>query len=636
LQHLDAGGGEMMPSACLLVLATILGVASAAGSVELFRNGDLEARLDTTLSVGGAVRVSDRDDDMVFVENGGDATNPEFLNRDDGNLNYDQGDVFSASAKALLELDVRWRNFGAFVRSNLFYDAIGNCETCTRRTDLTSRARHRDSVVEGGVIGTQFVILDAYLDGYFDVAERPLELRVGRQVVSWGQGIFIQGGVNQTNGIDVAKVRSPGVDFGKEALFPAAIAKVSTQIFENLGLEAYYQAEWNKTFLDPLGAYFSQSDTTGRGADALYFGVAPRLDLANPQNPPPMGDPGSDPVLPALPAIPALPGIGNPAVPAFPGCGGVNPDLTRQAPCSPSDLVAVFAGVPRVSDDDPGSQGQWGFALRYFFESVQSELAAYYMRYHAKTPVIGFDGLVVNVPDGGVLTPTNQPSAYFRQYAPYVSLYGISLDTEVFDIAIGAEASYRPNDPVVLNPNSIIEGPALAGVGETFEIDGYEREERYQFQLNGQYNIPPGNRLIGPLVEWIRADNLILVGEAALVTYPNLNGQTPYAGPPDNPTSKEVDENSWGYQLLLQAPYSNPLGVPIDLTPRIIWQHDVHGNSPNLNPFIEDRMGISAGVTIDYLHTWSFDVGYTNFFNAGTSDVLHDRDFLSATVKYRY
>ena len=138
------------------------------------------------------------------------------------------------------------------------------------------------------------------------------------------------------------------------------------------------------------------------------------------------------------------------------------------------------------------------------------------------------------------------------------------------------------------------------------------------------------------MVEWIRADNLILVGEAALVTYPNLDGHTPYAGPPDNPTSKEVDENSWGYQLLLQAPYSNPLGVPIDLTPRIIWQHDVHGNSPNLNPFIEDRMGISAGVTIDYLQTWSFDVGYTNFFNAGPADVLHDRDFLNATVKYRY
>jgi hypothetical protein len=618
-----------------LVLVT---TASGTGAVELFRKGDFEARLDTTLSIGASMRVSDRDSDTIFVENGGAATNPEYLNRDDGDLNYDQWDVFSASAKALLELDMRWRNLGAFVRSNLFYDAIGNCDTCTRRTDLTSQARHRDSVVEGGVIGAQFLILDAYADAQFDVLDRPLGLRAGRQVVSWGQSIFIQGGINQTNAIDVAKVRSPGVDFGREALFPATIAKVSTEIFENLGLEAYYQLEWNRTFLDPLGAYFSQSDTTGRGADALYFGVAPRLDLLNPQDPPPMGDPGSNPVLPALGEIPASELFGNPYVPPFPGCGGVNEDLTRQRACDASDLVDVFAGVPRASDDDPTSQGQWGFALRYFLESIQSEVAAYYMRYHAKTPVIGFKGIVVNVPIEGQLVATNQPTDYFRQYAPYVSLYGISLDAEIFDIAIGVEASYRPNDPVVLNPNAIIEGPALADVGDPkgFEIDGYEREERYQFQLNGQYNVPPGNRLIGPLVEWIRADNLIFIAEAALVSYPNLDRKTPYAGPPDNPVSREVDENSWGYQLLLQAPYSNPLGVPIDLTPRVIWQHDVRGNTPNLLPFIEDRLGISAGVTIDYLQTWSFDVGYTNFFNAGPSDVLHDRDFVSATVKYRY
>lgn len=629
-----------MASTRAMALAAAALAWTAAGGVrgvELYRHGDLSARLDTTFSVGGAMRVSERDPDLVFVENGGTATNPEYLNRDDGDLNYDQWDVFSVDTKALLELDLQWRNFGAFVRSSLFYDAIGNCKYCTRRTGLSAEARHRDSVLEGGVVGAQFLLLDAYLYGQFELVHHPIEIRLGRQVVSWGQSIFIQGGINQTNSIDVAKVRSPGVEFGKEALFPAAIAKVSAELFENLGIEAYYEPEWNRTYLDPTGAYFSQSDTTGRGAEALYFGVAPRLDVSDPLNPPPIGDPGSDPVLPALPALPYVPGIENVPVPAFPGCGGVNTDLTRQAPCGPSDLVAVFAGVPRISDDEPPSQGQWGVALRYFLEPLHSEVAFYYLRYHAKTPVIGFEGRVVNVPIMNVgLIPTNQPTAYFRQYAANIDLYGVSIDTEVFDVAIGAEASYRPNDPVVLNPNAILEGPALVGVGQTFVLDGFEREERYQFQVNGQYNIPPGNRLIGPLVEWIHADNLILVAEAALVSYPHLDAHIPYAGPPDNPESRKVNENSWGYQALLQVPYSNPLGIPIDLTPRVIWQHDVSGDSPNLFPFIQHRMGISAGLTIDYLQTWSFDVGYTNFFNAGSADVLHDRDFLSLTLKYRY
>jgi hypothetical protein len=621
----------------IVLMILLLGWPPGARGAELYRKGDVSARLDTTLSVGGAVRTSERDSDTVFVENGGSATNPEYLNRDDGDLNYDQWDVFSVQSKALLELDVRWHKLGAFVRSSLFYDAIGNCGTCTRRTDLSGPARHRDSVLKGGVVGAQFVLLDAYLRGEFDVAEHPVELRAGRQVVSWGQSIFIQGGINQTNSIDVAKVRSPGVEFGKEALFPATIVKISAELYENLGIEAYYQADWNRTYLDPTGSYFSQSDTLGRGREALYFGVAPRLDVLDPLNPPPIGDPGSDPVLPALPELPAIPLLGNVAVPAFPGCGGVNPDLTRQAPCGPSDLVAVFAGVPSAADDEPPSQGQWGAALRYFLEPLQSELAFYYLRYHAKTPAVAFLGRVVNVPVPNVgLIPTNQPTYYFRQYADDVDLYGFSIDTELLDVAIGAEVSYRPNDPVVLNPNPILEGPALVGVGETFVLDGFEREERYQFQLNGQYNIPPGNRLLGPLVEWIHADNVIVIAEAALVTYPHLDRHTPYAGPPDNPVSRKVDENSWGYQVLVQIPYSNPLGIPVDLTPRVIWQHDVQGDSPNQMPFIQDRLGISAGVVIDYLQTWSFDVGYTNFFNAGPADVLHDRDFLSATLKYRF
>jgi hypothetical protein len=271
-------------------------------------------------------------------------------------------------------------------------------------------------------------------------------------------------------------------------------------------------------------------------------------------------------------------------------------------------------------------------------------VAAYYVRYHSKTPVVSFHGQVFQV--GPVFA--NQPTAYANHYASDVELVGFSFDTEVFDVAVGAEVSYRWRDPVVISPGNfvLLGSPALGAAGEPFFVRGYVREPRWQYQLNGQYNVPPGNRLLGPLVEWLGMDNVILIGEAALVHYPELDrpcaatqlaiGCTPYQGPPDNPSSRRVDEVSWGYQLLLQAPYSNPFGIPIDLTPRVIWQHDVSGDTPNLFPFVQDRLGISAGFTIDYLQTWSFDVGYTNFFNAGPADVLHDRDFLSATLKVRY
>ena len=609
----------------VLGLACCWGIGAEAA--EVYREGEIEVRLDSTLSVGAALRASDRDSQTVFVGNGGSATNPEYLNRDDGNLNYDQWDFYSASAKALLELDVQWRNYGAFVRSNVFYDGVADCAECTRRTDLSSAARRRQSVVEGGVIGSQFLLLDAYLEGQWEVAERPLELRIGRQVVSWGQSIFIQGGINQTNAIDVSRVRSPGVDFGKEALFPAAMVRLSAQLFEDLGLESYYQFQWNRTYLDPTGAYFAQSDTSGRGADALYFGSSPLLGGGSTQ----IGDPGSNPVIPPIAPIP-------PVFPGFAGCGGALPS------CTSADLQAVAAGIPRTRDETPDSQGQLGVALRYFLEPIQSEIAAYYIRYHSKTPVVSFRGQVFQL--GPIVA--NQPTAYANEYAPDVELVGLSFDGEVFDIALGAEVSYRWRDPVVVSPgNYVLLGtPALGAAGDPFEVRGYVREQRWQYQINGQYNIPHGNRLFGPLIELLGMDNVIFIAEAALVHYPQLDRQcaatqlaigcTPYQGPPDNPSSRKLDEVSWGYQLLMQAPYSNPFGIPIDLTPRIIWQHDVQGDTPNLFPFVQDRLGISAGFTIDYLQTWSFDFGYTNFFNAGPSDVLHDRDFLSATLKYRY
>ena len=101
-------------------LGALLALALAPGEAPALdlSTGELEARLDTTLSWGVAWRVSGRDDDIVGIANGGNAYS---VNGDDGNLNYDRG-VVSNIAKITSELDLRWRNFGAFVRGKAFYD----------------------------------------------------------------------------------------------------------------------------------------------------------------------------------------------------------------------------------------------------------------------------------------------------------------------------------------------------------------------------------------------------------------------------------------------------------------------------------------------------------------------------------
>ena len=51
---------------------------------------------------------------------------------------------------------------------------------------------------------------------------------------------------------------------------------------------------------------------------------------------------------------------------------------------------------------------------------------------------------------------------------------------------------------------------------------------------------------------------------------------------------------------------------------------------------IENRKAITIGVTATYLSAWSVDVSYTNFFGAGKYNLLNDRDFFSATIKYSF
>src|SRR5690554_7945790 len=59
-------------------------------------------------------------------------------------------------------------------------------------------------------------ILDAFVWGDFDVAGAPVNVRVGRQVLSWGESTFIQGGVGSVNPVDASAFRRPGAEIRSE------------------------------------------------------------------------------------------------------------------------------------------------------------------------------------------------------------------------------------------------------------------------------------------------------------------------------------------------------------------------------------------------------------------------------------
>ena len=102
------------------------------------------------------------------------------------------------------------------------------------------------------------LLLDAYVYGSFAVGDSDLQLRLGNQVINWGESIFIQG-VNQINPIDVPAARRAGAEL-KEILLPVW-AVYANWGFDFGSLEAFYQLKWNNTSVDACGTYFTATST---------------------------------------------------------------------------------------------------------------------------------------------------------------------------------------------------------------------------------------------------------------------------------------------------------------------------------------------------------------------------------------
>jgi hypothetical protein len=432
----------------------------------------------------------------------------------------------------------------------------------------------------------------------------------------------------------------PGAQL-KEAFIPAPIIRLNADIIDNLSIEGYYQFWWNRTFVDPVGSYFATSDLVGRAAVAQYAG----------------NDPGSG--CPA--GLPKLP-------PPLDGA------TTPPPPC-----VTFVSGFPQFPDMEPSSQGQGGVSLHYYWDRIQTEFGAFYMRYHNKVPYVGalteWQGV-----NGPLFENLGRPIGYFRDYADNINMVGGSFATTLMNIAVQGEVSYRPNDAVPIVAAGLAIEQSVAQQGDAV-MGGSVREKRIQAQVSWIGNMSSSTRWgVGYVVDATRAQDIQLMGEIGVINYPSLDRQcinrtggvlenetlpfppflflwdsvgpqpcTPYSGPgtsnnyvidPNtgeqivlaNPT---VDATSWGLNMLLLFNYADPLGVPITLTPSVGWSWDFSGTTPNLT-FIDGRQAVTVGLEIDYLQVWGFKASYANFFGAGNENFSRDRDFFAMSMSYSF
>ncbi|MFN4063245.1 DUF1302 family protein [Azoarcus communis] len=522
---------------------------------------------------GGCNNGTDNDLSRVYnLGNGLGYANADFnfTNFDDGNLNYKKGDVFSAALKGTHDLSLKYPGgWSALARVTWFKDFKAKD---TRRTDVASEA-------EGDV-----TLLDAWVAKSFSIGEQYGKIKLGNQVISWGEDIFILGGVNQINAIDLQKFHIPGTQL-KEIFIPAPMLSGSFGLTEKLGMEAYYQFAWNSFKFDPSGTFFSTADVLGKGRRVAYLPGSICNDF----------------------------GLSGP-------CGD-------QTALTDPERIALGTAVPYLGSEKPKRGGQYGVNFRYTADEIDTEFAFTYQRYHDKLPFLGFTGN-----SAGAVT------GYYVAYGENKDLYAISANTKLFNVAVGAELSYRPNDSVGIDP-TVPFGSIFGGsfdknsVYDVGRHPGYVEEEKYQFHLTGFYTFSHNDPL-GGLAKAVGASDGFILTEAAVTHYPGLDtsGRTPYF----LPDYSLPDKTSWGYVFEMGLNYPNAFGSGVTLTPQIDWYHDVSGTSPNAIPFVQGRKALTLSLFANYRDSWKAAIQWVNFHGGGANNLMRDRDFIAASVSYSF
>ncbi len=581
-------------------------------------NGIISGSFDTTISYGTTFRVQSRDKKLLGLASttlpngtqppgslGGTAFS---VNADDGNLNYDKG-LVSNVVRVVPELELNHESgFGLFARARAFYD-FENEDNEREKIPLT------DDALE--LVGSDIELLDAYVYGQFDAGNAPVEVRVGDQVVSWGESTFIQNGINVINPIRVANIRTPGAEV-REALLPEGMVWANIGIRNNQSLEVFYQYDWAETEPDPSGSYFSTQDFLGSGGERVMLGFGRIPDII------PLGPAGA-------------------------------------ASVGQTPLGAV---VPRGEDRNAKDSGQFGVAYRLFLEQLNStELGFYFINYHSRLPIVSaVTGSLAGLGSGDYAGSAR----YFFEFPEDIQLLGTSFNTQLGTSgwALQGELSYKWDVPLqgddaellfaALSPLALVGSSvgglfaqtnqiAPGGVGFDTVVPGFIERDIVQAQATA-------SRVFAGV--W-GADQLALVGELGVTHVQNMPDQSelriesPGTFTSGNPVhtragvqpgteeaSNFADATSAGYQIRGRFTYNNAIG-PWALVPSFAFRHDISGNTPQpLGNFLEDRKAATVGLSGNLRNEWEVAVSYTNFFGAGRVNLVNDRDFISFVVKY--
>lgn len=449
--------------------ASIIAAMAISGSASAFKididNPDLKVRWDNTFRYNAGWRMSDPKGDLK-----NDAVERKFKS---GNMVTNRIDVLS-EFDFIYKKDTGFRVSGAG-----WWDSVYNNHKLDNGAFINGDYPKEVKRYYNGPSGE---ILDAFVFTKFDLGDVPVNVKLGRHNIYWGEALF-----SLADGIAAGQSYA---DLRKALATPGVEAK---EVFKPLG-----QLSFNATIspeLAVMGQYFYEHKIDLFPLGGTYFYPAEFLTYSG--------------VTTAVPLC-AL----NPAV-----------------PCSASIPGVTWTGTER---NGTKQSGDWGLAAKWRPEWLDGTAGFYYREYTPKNGMalaINLRGLGGSFLTGGAVPAT--AGLWLDPDAPRTKLYGFSLAKQMLGISWGLDLTYRKDATLLTMPFSMINGdptntplPVAGHPGLFLPLSG----QLGQSAANGLKGWAPIGNIYTGVLNMIAYDGkrdvfgLPLYDSAALITELNWDG----------------------------------------------------------------------------------------------------------------
>ena len=243
-----------------VVLAVAAGWASGSAAFEIDTgNADLKARWDNTIRYNGGFRMEKQDSRIL--------ASPSY---DESDAKFHKGQMVTNRLDLLSELDLNYKGkFGARLVASAWYDQAYDdwdvkSPAAGGAIPTSYVGNQYNRTVQRFVNGPSGEFLDAFVWSSFNLGEVPVNVKLGRHTIVWGEGLLLGGhaiSYSQAPVDGVKAVASPGIET-KEVFLPLNQLSFKAQVTSNLSLAGQYFLEWAPTRVPNGGTYLMGADTS--------------------------------------------------------------------------------------------------------------------------------------------------------------------------------------------------------------------------------------------------------------------------------------------------------------------------------------------------------------------------------------